>query len=86
MKIKGLKRIAGESKKLSGYYAPEYLQLNYNTTTGEAWTDYHYSIGHNSWTEYNEPEILNCGNITEPKTQKELAEMIQRKENEHGRV
>lgn len=76
MKIKGLKKIAGESKKLSGYYSPEYLQLNYNTKTGEAWTDYHYSIGHNSWTGYNEPDVITCGNITEPKTQKEIAAMI----------
>ena len=76
MKIKGLKKVSGESKKLSGHYSPEYLQLNYNTKTGEAWINYHYSIGHNSWTEYHEPEIITCGNITEPKTQKELAAMI----------
>ena len=76
MKIKGLKKIAGESKKLSGFYSPEYLQLNYNKTTGEAWTNHHYSIGHNSWTEYTEPDVIACGNITEPKTQKELAAMI----------
>lgn len=76
MKIKGLKKIAGESKKLTGFYSPEYLQLNYNTNTGEAWTDYYYSIGHNSWTEYNEPDIITCGIITEPKTQKEISGMI----------
>ena len=76
MKVKGLKKISGESKKLNGFYNPEYLQLNYNTATGEAWADYHYSIGHNSWTEYKEPEIINCGNITEKKTQVELAAMI----------
>ena len=76
MKIKGLKKIAGDSKELIGHYSPEYLQLNYNMTTGEAWTDYHYSIGHNSWTEYHEKNILNCGIITERKTQLELAAMI----------
>ena len=76
MKIKGLKKIAGESKKLTGFYSPEYLQLNYDRTTGEAWSDYHYSIGHNSRTEYHDNNILNCGIITERKTQLELAEMI----------
>lgn len=76
MKIKGLKKIAGESKQI-GKYDPEYLQLNYDKTTGEAWTDYHYSIGHNSWTEYHEPGIITCGNITEPKTMREIREMIE---------
>ena len=76
MKIKGLKKIAGESKNLHGHYAPEYLQLNYNTATGEAWTNYHNSIGHNTWTVYDDPTIINCGNITEKKTQLELAAMI----------
>lgn len=76
MKIKGLKKIAGESKNLTGYYSPEYLQLNFDRTTGEAWSNYHYSIGHNSRTEYNDNNILNCGIITERKTQLELAEMI----------
>lgn len=75
MKIKGLKKIAGESKHI-GKYDPEYLQLNYDKTTGEAWADYHYSIGGNSWTEYHDTNILNCGNIEEPATMKEIAEMI----------
>lgn len=77
MKIKGLKKISGESKKLNGFYNPEYLQLNYNTATGEAWTDFHYSIGHNSWTKYDEPTIINCGTIHRPTTMKELAQMIE---------
>lgn len=76
MKIKGLKKIAGASKSLTGYYSPEYLQLNFDRTTGEAWSDYHYSIGHNSRTEYHDNNIFNCGIITEPKTMKEVAEMI----------
>lgn len=75
MKIKGLKKIAGESKHI-GKYDPEYLQLNYDKTTGEAWTDYHYSIGCNSWCEYHDKNIVNCGYITEQKTMIEIAEMI----------
>lgn len=77
MKIKGLKKIAGESKSLTGYYSPEYLQLNYDRETGEAWTDYHYSIGGNSWTQYHENNVINCGTIHEPKTMREIHEMIE---------
>ena len=44
LKIKGIKKIAGESKNLDGYCSSEYLQVNYNRVTGEAWTDYHCSL------------------------------------------
>lgn len=36
LKIKGLKKIADETKSLCGYYSGLYLQLNYNMETGEA--------------------------------------------------
>lgn len=77
MKIKGLKKIAGESKNLTGYYSPEYLQINFDRKTGEAWSNYHYSIGGNSWTQYHESGIVNCGTIHEPKTMREIREMIE---------
>ena len=48
LKIKGIKKIAGESKGLEGYYSGHYLQLNYDKKTGEAWTDEHVSFGQNS--------------------------------------
>lgn len=76
MNVKGLKKIAGETKKLKGFYSGEYLQLNYNKKTGEAWTDYFCSLGQNSWKEYNDSDIINCGNISEKKTMKEIAEII----------
>lgn len=79
LKIKGIKKIAGESKNLGGYYSGEYLQLNYDTKTGEAWTDYHTSFGQNSWTEYNNSTIINCGNICNPITMEEIREMIKDK-------
>lgn len=45
LNIKGLKKIAGETKIIKGFYSGEYLQLNYNKKTGEAWTDYFYNLG-----------------------------------------
>ena len=79
LKIKGLKKIAGETKGLKGYYSGEYLQLNYDAKTGEAWTDYHYSLGQNSWCQYHDKNILRCGNISRPKTMKEIRVMIEQK-------
>lgn len=76
LKVKGLKKIAGETKNLKGFYSCEYLQLNYNKKTGEAWTDYLCSLGQNSWKEYNDSDIINCGNISEKKTMEEIKEMI----------
>lgn len=76
LNIKGLKKIAGETKDLKGFYSGEYLQLNYNKKTGEAWTDYFCSLGQNSWKEYHNSDIINCGNISEKKTMQEIKEMI----------
>lgn len=36
LNIKGLKKIAGETKNLKGFCSGEYLQLNYNKKSGEA--------------------------------------------------
>lgn len=79
MEIKGLKKIAGESKSLKGFYSPEYLQLNYNKETGEAWADFHHSLGHNSWNQYDDENILFVGNICEPMTMAQIKEMIENK-------
>lgn len=76
LKIKGLKKIAGESKGLNPY-DHGYLQVNYDMETGEAWTDYHYSIGSNSWSEYHDEDILTCGYISSPHTMEQIREMIE---------
>lgn len=77
LKIKGLKKIAGASKSLNGYYSGQYLQVNYDPSTGEAWSNYHCSFGQNSWTQYHDSNVINCGNISEPKTMKQLREIIE---------
>lgn len=77
MKIKGLKKIAGESKSLTGYYSPEYLQINFDRKTGEAWTDYFYCIGQTSRRYYQDENILFCGTISNPATMQEIRELIE---------
>lgn len=76
LRLKGIKKVSGETKELKGYYSPEYLQLNVNKVTGEVWTNYHYNLGQNSWTQYEDDNILNCGNICNPMTMSEIKEMV----------
>lgn len=71
LKIKGLKKIAGESKCLNGF---GFLQVNYDIKTGEAWTDMH--VGQ-SWTQYKDENIITCGHLYERATMKEIREMIE---------
>ena len=75
--IKGIKRICGETKSLKGYYSPEYLELFYNIETGESWTNYQYSIGHNTWTEYHDPHIIKIRNLCEPCTIEQIKKFIE---------
>lgn len=77
LKMYGLRKVAGETKSLSGPYSPEYLQLNYDRSTGEVWTDYFYDLGHNNWQEYHDENVLRCGNLCSPYTMQEIADAIQ---------
>lgn len=76
LKMVGIRFIAGKTKRLQGYYADYYLQLFYNRSTGEAWADEHVSFGHNSWTVYHDPDIVNCGFLTSPHTMQQIADRI----------
>lgn len=76
LKMSGLRKVAGETRSLSGPYSPEYLQLNYDRSTGEVWTDFFSSIGHNNWTQYQDENVLNCGNLCSPYTMQEIADAI----------
>ena len=75
LKMIGLKKVAGETKKLN-YDNTKYLQLNYDKKDGEVWTDYFWSIGQNSWNEYNSPNIITIANLSEPHTMQEIADLI----------
>lgn len=77
LKIKGLKKIAGETKSLRGYYSGFYLQLNYNIETSEVWTDFLYSLGHNSWMQYHDRNIITICNLTSPMTTNEIRKIIE---------
>lgn len=63
--VKGLKKAIGEYQRFNsgGYYSPEYGVLMYDKSDGTLWTDYFYSIGHNSWKEYRSDTIINLGKM-----------------------
>lgn len=78
LKLKNIKKVAGETKCLKGYYHGGYLQLNYNKKTHELFTVYFYSLGHNSWVVYHDDNIVTIGNISEPMTMQEIYDMVER--------
>lgn len=65
MKITGLRKAVNEYNRYNagGCYSPEYAELMFDTETGELWTDYFYSLGHNSRKEYQAPAVINIGRM-----------------------
>lgn len=79
MKMTGLKKVATETKSLQGYFSGSYLQLNYDKSTGEVFTNYHYSLGQNSWSEYHDPNVKFICNLSSPCTMQQIADHIYNK-------
>ena len=73
LKMVGLKKASGNT----GCSTPNaYDELFYNRTTGEVWTVFQYSIGHNSWTKYHDRSIIKIGETSEHMTMQEIADRI----------
>ena len=72
----GLRKAAGASKSTKGYYDGYYIQLNYNIKTGEVLTTEHWSLGQNSWSKYDDRNIIFICNISNPTTMQVIADMI----------
>ena len=73
LKMHGLKSASGDTRD---YGRNCYIQISYNTRTGEVLTDYHCSIGGNSWTEYHDSDIIRIGNTSRHMTMQEIADRI----------
>lgn len=56
----GLSAVAENSRSLpdDGCGSGLYLQINYDMTSGEVWSDLFAGRGHNSWEEYHDPNVL----------------------------
>ena len=62
--IKGLKKAIGEYKWANNNSDPSwYAKLMYDKSTGEIWADCFYSLGHNTWKEYHDSDIIDLGSL-----------------------
>ena len=61
----GAHKAVQEYKKYNanGLFSPEYGYLMLDCESGELWTDYFYSLGHNMWKEYHNDSIVNLGSV-----------------------
>lgn len=74
-KMTGLKKASGNTE----YYPTRsgmYNELFYDVITGEVWTVFQCSLGHNSWTEYHDSNVRKICNTDEHMTMQEIADMI----------
>ena len=76
LKMHGLRKACSESKNLTGYYGGQYVQISYDTADGDVLSDYHVSLGQNSWTQYHDPSVIRVCNVSEPATMQQIADMI----------
>jgi hypothetical protein len=80
MKLKGLKKAVGDYKRYNngGVYDPHYSNLMFNVKTGELWNDEFYDLGHNSYVQYNDKNIINLSAIMESEvTMNNIKDFIQ---------
>jgi len=82
IKIKGIKNVVTEAKNNLGKNNNLYLQVNIDKSTGRVWSDLHCSVGQNSWSEYVDKDVLNCGNVSNKNiTMADVKAMIERRIN-----
>lgn len=80
---KGIKKVCSESKSL-GRNDGCYLQLNYDLKKHKVFTDFHCSLGHNSWTRYEDENIIFIANIDSPMSMKDIEDLVTTKYKEYA--
>ena len=77
----GLRKASGETKGLRPNSC-EYVQISYDRGDGSILTDYHCSIGQNSWTQYHDASIITVCNASRAMTMQQIADCIHERLNE----
>lgn len=72
----GLRKAASDTRNLTGSHNNDYVQISYDTSDGEVLTNYHCSLGHNSWTQYHGRAIIAVCNADGPMTIQQIADAI----------
>lgn len=75
LKMLGLRKASGETKGLTGCIG-YYIQISYDTESGNILTVDHYSLGQNSCTQYHSNNITRICNASSPMTMQEIADEI----------
>lgn len=75
IKMKGLKKSSGATQNY-GFYSGKYDEIFYDKSTGEVWTVFQCSLGHNSWTEYHSKDIVKICNASTHMTMQQIADAI----------
>ena len=74
--MNGLREAFDETKDLTGYDSGQYVQISYNRKTGDILTYCHYSLGHNDWIMYRDPNIVTVCTASNPMPMQEIADAI----------
>lgn len=80
IKMVGLRKAAGETKGLPVRNC--YVQISYDRADGTILTNWHCSIGGNSWTVYHDDSVITVATACYPKTMQEIADVIARAVND----
>ena len=72
--IKGIKKLCTETRYLHKG-ENDYVEIFVDDNTAEVWGVWHDNT--NEWTEYNDTAARKLANVHEPKTMKELQEIIE---------
>ena len=72
---KGLKE-ASEKTQDYAFNSCMYNEIFYDRATGEVWTVFQCSLGHNTWTKYHDENIIKVCNATEKMSMQYLADLI----------
>ena len=75
LNIKGIKKASGATMDY-GYYSGCYDEVFYDRKTGEVWTVYQYSLGQNTWTQYDYPDVIKVCNASQHMTMQEISDAI----------
>lgn len=76
MKITGIKKIAAESKSLTGVYGPVHLHVLYDPSSGKAWASPLPANFRCDWDKRPEG-VIGCGDLWNPTKMADIKEMIE---------
>lgn len=75
LKMIGLKAVSGATSNYD-HYSGQYDEIFYDRATGKIWTVYQYSLGQNSWTRYDDTNVIKICNASAHMTMQEIADAI----------